>query len=121
MDVKTDSLSSLFRRLCELSFLTEASKREDAYKKILYTKLIRKKLQSRLYEKLFVELQAPWVGAKAALKDGKHCKKLSLNAREKVAVVAFDLRLKREFDKADLLEYYCMRWKGKVCLLNTFV
>lgn len=113
------SLTSLFRRLCELSFLNEAAKREDAYNRIRYTKTRRKKLQSCLYEKLFSELQAPWVGATNLGENrGEDAKKTVLNVYERIAVKVFTLRLQRQFDKADLLEYYCTKWKALEGKLN---
>lgn len=111
MDDRSEGITLLFHKLCELSFLNEAAKREDAYTKIRYTKARRLKVQTLLYEKLFNELQAPWSGGRSN-GSGKKEDKTNLNADEKIAVTIFQLRLARHFDKADLLEYYATKWKS---------
>lgn len=112
MDDKSEGITLLFHKLCELSFLNEATKREDAYTKIRYTKARRLKVQALLYEKLFDELQAPWSGGRNNVSKKKKDNNTSLNADENIAVTIFQLRLARQFDKADLLEYYTSKWKA---------
>jgi hypothetical protein len=112
MGDKSEGLTLLFHKLCEVSFLNEAAKREDVYTKIRYTKAKRLKVQTLLYEKLFEELQAPWAGRRKLFTKRNEDNKPILDVYEKIAVNVFQLRLARQFDKADLLEFCTAKWRS---------
>ncbi|EDO39038.1 predicted protein [Nematostella vectensis] len=105
---------ALFSRLCEIAFSSEAAKREDNYTRIRFTRSRRAKLQQCLYERFFRELHAPW-----ALEDnnGERLDKTrrdssDFDAYDRLAVIAYNLRVERKFDQADALEYLSAKWRS---------
>ena len=105
--------SFLFSKLCELSFNNEANKGWDVYRRPRYTDRRREALKLCLYETLFEELRAPWVGelrrTQNKLNQDENC---SFGVFDKLSITAFKFRLARRFDDADQLEHLVCKWRN---------
>lgn len=114
MDEKSGGgFSFLFSKLCELSFNNEANKGWDVYRRPRYTDRRREALKLCLYETLFEELRAPWVGelrrTQNKLNQDENC---SFGVFDELSITAFKFRLARRFDDADQLEHLVCRWRN---------
>lgn len=109
MDEEGEGLSFLFSKLCELSFNNEANSRWDIYRRPRYTDQRRKALKLCLYETLFEELRAPWVGELTRTQHRGEDSRFSVV--EKLSIAAFKLRIARRFDDADKLDRFVCQWK----------
>ncbi|XP_068759529.1 gamma-tubulin complex component 6-like isoform X2 [Montipora capricornis] len=105
--------SLLFSKLCEISFNQEAHRSCDIYWRPRYNNLRRKALKLCLYETLFEELRAPWVGelTRARQKSSKDADEGSpFSVKDKLSIAAFKLRHARRFDEADRLDELVRQW-----------
>lgn len=109
MDEEIEGFSFLFSKLCELSFNNEANSRWDIYRRPRYTDQRRKALKLCLYETLFEELRAPWVGELTRTQHRGERSRFSVV--EKLSIAAFKLRIARRFDDADKLDRFVCQWK----------
>ena len=117
-------ISFLFAKLCEIAFKQEASRNFDIYRRPRFNNRKREALKLCLYETLFDELRAPWVGEITRPKQ-KCIKDLDDNSpfctKDKLAIAAFKLRLARRFDDADKLDELVCQWSkcaGKCAIWN---
>ena len=112
-DESGGGFSFLFSKLCELSFNNEANKGWDVYRRPRYTDRRREALKLCLYETLFEELRAPWVGelrrTQNKLNQDENC---SFGVFDKLSITAFKFRLARRFDDADQLEHLVCKWRN---------
>ena len=108
-------ISFLFAKLCEISFRQEANRSFDIYRRLRFSNSKREALKLCLYETLFDELRAPWVGEITRPRQ-KCVKDFDENSpfctKDKLAIAAFKLRLARRFDDADKLEELVCRWSN---------
>ena len=106
-------ISFLFAKLCEVSFKQEAGRNFDIYRRPRFSNSKREALKLCLYETLFDELRAPWVGETTRPKQ-KCIKDLDENSpfctKDKLAIAAFRLRLARRYDDADKLDELVCQW-----------
>ena len=114
MGEETVGFSSLFSKLCELSFNNEATKGWDIYRRPRYTDHRRRALKRCLYETLFEELRAPWVGklVHSQEKSGNLKSSSPKSVLNKFSTRAFELRLARKFDDADRLDHFLRQWRS---------
>lgn len=106
--------SFLFSKLCEISFNNEASRGWDIYRRPRYTDRRQKALKLCVYETLFEELRAPWVGelTRTRHKTIKKDEKSPFRVVDKLSIAAFKLRLARRFDDADKLDHFVCQWRN---------
>lgn len=110
MGEESEGFSFLFAKLCELSFNNEANNGWDVYRRPRLTDRRQKALKLCLYETLFEELQAPWVGELTRTHyKGDHSR---FNVVDKLSIAAFELRIARRFDDADQLERFVCQWRN---------
>ena len=109
MGEESEGFSFLFAKLCELSFDNEANKGWDVYRRPRLTDRRQKALKLCLYETLFEELRAPWVGELTRSQyKGDHSR---FHVVDKLSIAAFELRIARRFDDADKLERFVCQWR----------
>ena len=113
MDKHIEGFSFLFSKLCELSFKNEANKGWDIYRRPRYTNRREKALKLCLYETLFEELRAPWVGELTRTQHKTDCNREDsrFHVVDKLSIAAFKLRIARRFDDADKLEHLVSQWR----------